>query len=180
MRLYHFSEDPTITRFEPHRAPTSTTDEPLVWAIDDWHAPMYFFPRDCPRACFWPGARTTDDDSERWLTGGEARMVIAVEGAWLDRIRSATLYRYDMPPATFTLIDATAGHYGSRERVEPLRAEPIPDLLAALVNANVELRITPRLGRLWQAVVASSLQFSGTRLRNATDWPEGFGPLARR
>ncbi|HEX5480313.1 MAG TPA: hypothetical protein VFY79_11405 [Dehalococcoidia bacterium] len=178
MRLYHFSEHPAITRFQPHHAATALTDEALVWAIDEWHAPMYFFPRDCPRACFWSGEHTTIEDRDCWFHGVEARIVIAVEGAWLDRIRSATLYCYEMPPATFVLNDRNAGHYVSRQSVEPLRVEPLRDLLAALTDANVELRITPCLGPLWQAVVASSLEFSGTRLRNAADWPDGFGPLA--
>ena len=54
MPLYHFSEDPTIERFVP-RAPLARPEvEPLVWAIDEWHQPIYFVPRDCPRVCFWP------------------------------------------------------------------------------------------------------------------------------
>jgi len=48
--LWHVSEDPSITRFAPHRAPTALTDEPLVWAIDTRHLPLYWFPRECPRA----------------------------------------------------------------------------------------------------------------------------------
>jgi hypothetical protein len=52
MPLYHFSEDPTIKVFAP-RAPLAHPDyEPLVWAIDDWHQPMYWTPRDCPRILF--------------------------------------------------------------------------------------------------------------------------------
>ena len=56
-RLYHFSDDPSITRFVPRpvlvpatRPPGSDwLNGPLVWAIDEWHQPMYLFPRDCPR-----------------------------------------------------------------------------------------------------------------------------------
>jgi hypothetical protein len=167
MTLYHFSEDASIRRFAPHRAPTSVVDEALVWAIDEWHAPMYFFPRDCPRACFWAGERTTAADRERWVGETDARMVIAVESGWLGRIRSTNLYRYTMPEATFELADATAGHWVSRAEVEPVGIEPVGDLLAALVAADVELRIMPTLGALWQAVIGSTLEFSGTRLRNA-------------
>jgi hypothetical protein len=168
--LYHFSEDPAITLFEPHRAPTSIRDEALVWAIDEWHAPMYYVPRDCPRACFWPGPRTTDDDRERWFGGVDARMVIAVESAWLERIRSTALYRYAMPEETFTPADATAGHWVSRGPVRPLGVEPVGDLIAALAQAGVELRITPSLLDLWRRVIESTLEFSGTRLRNAAGW----------
>ena len=44
--LWHVSEDPGLGRFAPHRAKTALTDEPLVWAIDTRHLPMYWFPRD--------------------------------------------------------------------------------------------------------------------------------------
>ncbi len=63
-----------------------------MWVIDDWHAPMYYLPRDCPRACFWPGPQTMPGDRERWFSGVDARMVIAVESEWLSAIRSTTLY----------------------------------------------------------------------------------------
>lgn len=171
LRLYHFSEDAGITLFAPHRAKTSIVDDELVWAIDAWHSPMYFFPRDCPRACFWPCDRTSARDRERWFGGVDARMVIAVEHRWLDRVRSASLFRYAMPAETFALADATAGHYVSREAVTPLSVEPVGDLLAALAGAGVELRVMPSLASLWRRVIASTLEFSGTRLRNAHDWP---------
>lgn len=165
--LYHFSEDPTISRFKPHRAKSSLLDEPLVWAIDEWHAPMYFFPRDCPRACFWPGPSTSAADRTRWFEYVEARMVIAIEAVWLDRLRTTALYRYMMPDGRFRLLDATAGHWISNEAVTPLTVEPVGDLLTALVGAGVELRITTSLIPLWRRVIRSTLEFSGTRLRNA-------------
>lgn len=176
MPLYHFSEDPDIRAFAPHVAPTSIVADSYVWAIDEWHAPMYYFPRQCPRACFWPGAQTTPEDRERFFGGLDAgaRMVIAVESAWLDRTRSTQLYRYRMPEEPFTQGDVTGGHWVSRETVEPLSVEPVGDLLAALAGARVELRITPSLIDLWRRVIHSTMEFSGTRLRNAA----GFDALA--
>jgi len=165
--LYHFSEDAGIRVFAPHRSRTSVVDEALVWAIDEWHAPMYCFPRDCPRACFWPEPHTTAEDRERWFGHVRARMVIAIEAAWLDRVRTQTLYRYRMPDGPFALHDATAGHWVSRRTVTPLAVEPIADLLAALAGTEVELRVTPDLIPLWKQVIRSTLAFSGTRLRNA-------------
>lgn len=168
MPLYHFSEEPDIRVFVP-RAPRERPHiEALVWAIDEWHAPMYYVPRQCPRACFWPSDRTTDDDRERWFGSVEVRMIIAVESAWLERIRTTTLYRYTMPGAPFEQArDDSSGHYVTRETVEPLSVEPVGDLLDAIAAANVELRITPSLIELWQRVIVSTLEFSGTRLRNA-------------
>lgn len=168
MPLYHFSEEPDIRVFVPRSPLERPHIEPLVWAIDEGHAPMYYVPRDCPRACFWPGERTTDDDRDRWFGGVDARMVIAVESVWLERIRATTLYRYTMPAAPFAPArDDPSGHYVTSETVEPLGVEPVGDLLAAIAAANVELRITPSLIDLWRRVIASTLEFSGTRLRNA-------------
>src|SRR5947207_3071421 len=101
MLLYHFSEEPDIAVFVP-RSPLERPEvEPLVWAIDEWHAPMYFVPRNCPRACFWPKSTTTLADRERWYSGIDARLVIAVETGWLERIRATKLYRYTLPHASF-------------------------------------------------------------------------------
>ena len=169
--LYHFSEEPDIVRFEPRPRP-GQDGPPCVWAIDEWHAPMYYVPRDCPRACFWPDRGTSDDDRERWFGGIDARMVIAIESGWLDRVRTTTLYRYTLPSATFAAArDDDSGHFVSPDAVVPLRVEAMPDLLGALATAGVELRITPSLVELWRRVTASTLQFSGTRLRNAEGWP---------
>ncbi len=173
--LYHFSEDPAIEVFRPHVPEHRAGVEPLVYAIDEWHAPMYYFPRQCPRACFWPGAATSDSDRERWFTGIEAKMVIAIESAWLERVRATTLYRYVMPEATFTEHGDASGHWHSRETVSPLSVEPVGDLLSALAEANAELRITPRLYEMWMAVIESTLEFSGTRLRNARGWFDASG-----
>ena len=188
MALYHFSEEPDIAVFEPRAAPSSTIREPLVWAIDEWHQVMYFFPRDCPRACFWPGQHTTAADRERFFSGVEARMIIAVEAAWFDRIRMTTLYRYTVPEQTFSppVAADSSGHWVSRETVTPSSVEPINDLLAAIVHEGVELRVTPSLIELWKSVIQSSLDFSGTRLRNAAGWSEvdwdavPLGPAARK
>jgi hypothetical protein len=47
--LYHFSEDPTIEVFAPHVADTQQVEGEWVWAVDDYRAPTYWFPRQCPR-----------------------------------------------------------------------------------------------------------------------------------
>jgi len=165
MPLYHFSEEPNIRVFEPR--PGRIPDETYIWAIDESHAPMYYFPRDCPRACFWPGPQTTDEDREHWLVGVDAKMVIAVESRWLELIRSTVLYRYTVPEGTFELHDAIAGHWMSRGAVISHYVEPLGDLLTTLASAGAELRTTPSLTDLWARVITSTLEFSGTRLRNA-------------
>lgn len=177
MALYHFSEEPDIQVFRPHVAKTAANqNEAWVWAIDEWHSPMYYVPRECPRVCFWAGPTTTLADRERWLTHLDPRFVMVIEARWLERIRSARVYRYTMPERSFSPAAHDGGHYVSREIVEPIQVEPVGDVLSAIVNAGVELRITPRLGPMWKQIwTSSTLAYSGTRLRNADGYPAEFG-----
>ena len=172
MPLSHFSEDPTITRFAPRPPLARPEVEPLVWAIDDWHAPVYFFPRDCPRVCFWPLPTTTPEDEARYFAAVPGRMVIAIESDWLERLRAARLYRYQMPEETFVRIHDHGVHV-SREPVVPFGVEPVGDLLAAHADAGVELRITPSLVPLGRAIIQTTLHFSLIRMRNVQGWVDG-------
>jgi hypothetical protein len=177
--LYHFSEDPAIEAFHPRPAPWRgphsaplTPDEArdrLVWAIDEEHAPLYWFPRDCPRVAYWPLPTSTPGDVARFLGHTNARWVIAIEGAWLERVRQARLYAYRLPGDTFQPQGSHGGpgYYLSRESVTPLSVEPVGDLLARHVAANIELRITPSLWPLRHALIPATLHFSMVRMRNA-------------
>jgi hypothetical protein len=165
--LFHFSEDPSITRFEPHVAATAATDEALVWGIDAGHQDLYFFPRDCPRVTLCALPTTSAADRERFLGFSTAHRVAAVEAGWLDRIRKTRLYRYRLASEDFELREPNAGYWVSRDSVTPVSVEPVGDLLSALANADVEIRIVPNLWPLYEAVVASSLGFSVIRWRNA-------------
>jgi hypothetical protein len=53
--MWHFSEDPSLGRFRPIAPVTSPGARPLVWAVDTRHAPMFWFPRDCPRGMHLAG-----------------------------------------------------------------------------------------------------------------------------
>jgi hypothetical protein len=142
--------------------------EPLVWAIDDWHSPIYLFPRDCPRILMWPLPTTTPEDLDRWWGERKARMVAHVEWAWFERLRTARLYRYRMPAGAFEDLN-DAGMWVSRSAVQPDEVSVIADLPAALAAANVELRVMPSLRSL-RGVWETTLHASGIRLRNATEW----------
>jgi hypothetical protein len=154
--LWHVSEDPALSRFGPR--------DGRVWAIDTRHLPLYWFPRDCPRATFWANDETSDDDVERWLAGDPNLRVHAIEAEWLERMRRARLYAYRMPPATFELEDR---FWVSAETVDAIERVELGDLLALHAAAGIELRVVPRLLELWERVVASTLDYSGIRLRNA-------------
>lgn len=161
------SEDDSIASFRPHRAATSPTDEPLVWAIDTRHLPLFWFPRDCPRGTFWAGPETTGEDEERFLLGTSQR-VHAVESSWLGAIRTARVVAYRLPEDPFERHTEVGGYWVSREDVEPIERVELGDLLARHAEAEIELRVVPSLAPLWQRVIASTLEFSGIRLRNAS------------
>ena len=72
-----------------------------------------------------------------------------------------------MPPDSFERLDACAGYFVSRKTVVPSGVEVIHDPLSELLRRGVELRVLPSLWSLRDAVVASSLQFSLIRMRNA-------------
>jgi hypothetical protein len=114
---------------------------------------------------YYAGRETTRADVERFL--GSSPAVVAVESGWLEQLRSCRLYCYHLPPATFECIDECAGYFVSRLPVIPARVEVFDDVLAELLSRGVELRFGPSLLSLRDAVVASSLQFSLIRMRNA-------------
>src|SRR5947209_6176329 len=96
--LYHFSEDPTIAHFDPRPPLARPEDRPAVWAMDAEHAPLYYFPRDCPRVTCWALPTTTEEDRQRFLGTTSAKIVAAIEGAWLETMRTTALYRYHFEP----------------------------------------------------------------------------------
>jgi len=161
--LFHVSEESGIGRFEPR--PSPYIDEPVVWAMDADRLRNYLLPRECPRVTYYAGCETTAADVERFL--GVSPAVIAVESAWLERLRSCRLYCYHLPPQTFACLDECAGYFVSRRPVVPAQVEVIDDLLASLLGRGVELRFVPNLWHLRDAVVSSTMQYSLIRMRNA-------------
>ena len=161
--LFHISEDPTINRFESRT--TESSDVPVVWAIDDDRLRNYLVPRDCPRVTFYAGARTTAADVDRFL--GTKPAVVAIERGWLDRAGACRLYCYHLPPDTFECIDECAGYFVSRVAVEPMLVEVLDRPIDELLRRGVDLRVVSNLWPLRDAVVASTLQFSIIRMRNA-------------
>jgi hypothetical protein len=163
--LWHVSEDAAISRFEPHHRPGHELDEKLVWAVDTRHVPLYWFPRECPRATFWSCSTTNDEDIVRFLEGDRTRRVHVVEPAWLDAMRTARVVAYRLPAETFERWDR---FWISRLAVEPLDVVELGDLVDRHSRAGIELRVDDDLPALWDRVIASTLDFSGIRLRNAS------------
>jgi len=165
--LFHFSEDPSIQVFHPHVAPTAQVDGARVWAIDAEHAPSYWFPRQCPRACCWPGSVPAAAAAAALLGLGGAQRMHAIESGWLERVRACRLYVYRFDPGPFVREPQSGGAWCARETVHPLGVEPVGDLLDRHAQAGVELRIVPNLWPLIDAIVGSGLAFSVIRKANA-------------
>ena len=155
--LWHVSEEPTIRCFEPR--------DGKVWAIGTRLLPLYWFPRDCPRATFWADSRTSDEHVERYLGGDSSQRVHVVEPAWVESLRTTHVVAYRMPEQTF--LENEDRFWISAEPVEPLELIELGDLVQRHEAAGIELRAEANLVGFWDEVIGSTLGFSGIRLRNA-------------
>ena len=143
--LYHFSEDPTIDVFAPR--------EQFVWADDEWRQFRYWFPRECPRATWWPKDRS-------------ARPIVAIQWDWWDTFVSTDLYAYRFDAAPFR-DSAEGGGWITEDTITPLDVSPVGDLLAKHKEAGNEFRLVADLSQLWRQVIElPDIDFSGIRLRN--------------
>ena len=93
----------------------------------------------------------------------------AVEYRWLDVLRTTTLYAYRLPARPFRPTGEPHPHaVVATVPVTPLGPpEPVGDLLALHEAAGIQLRVLHNLWPFWDAVLQSTLGFSGIRLRNA-------------
>ena len=126
MRLFHFSDDAGIDRFDPRPVRTPARrppgmdwlNGPLVWAIAEDHQQLYLFPRECPRIVMWAHAGTIPSDRQIWL-GDAPHGIVAlayIEARWLERLDHASLTRYELPRDHFVDIN-DAGMWVSHESI---------------------------------------------------------------
>lgn len=170
--LWHFSEDPSLGHFRPRLTPGNPGAPPQVWAVDTRHAPLFWFPRDCPRGCIWPGPGTSPADRERFFGQGAASRVHVIEAAWLTRMREGGLYAYRLPAAAFRPDPRVGGYWTCTEPVDAAERVTVAGLLERHADAGIELRITPSVWPFWRRVADSTVEFSGCRLRNAAPHPD--------
>ena len=165
--IYHFSEEPDIAYFKP-RFSTPALGA-VVWGVSKAAMYKYLLPRDCPRVTFRADAQTSTRDAQSFFGHSSMRCIVAIESCWLETVRRTKLYRYHLPADTFKLAlgDERTQYYISDQPVTPLSVVCIDDLLKALIDFGVELRVMPSLWPLYDAVVNSTLAFSIIRMRNA-------------
>ena len=161
--LLHFSEDPGIRRFMPHVPATNPEQPPMVWTIDEVHAPLFWFPRECPRITFWSKDGTPADR----LGATDAPRVHAIEERWLERVRACELYVYRFDPRDFEPWPDADGYWVSAKEQQPLEVDRTGDLLDLHLAAGIELRVLASLQTLRDEVIASGYRFSMCRMHNA-------------
>ncbi len=172
MELFHLSQDPAIERFTPHVPATNPSQPPAVWAIDAEHAPLYWFPRDCPRVAVWPRDASEAEHFRAAFCTTAAR-VHAIELQWLPVLMSTTLYRYRFDSSTFRPWAEASGQWVSDVAVEPLGVDRIDDLVGCHVVAGIELRAVPNLWPLRDLATTGPWDFSIVRFQQASPRPDG-------
>ena len=164
--LYHFSEDLGIERFVPHVPKTNPTHRAAVWAIDHDHAPLYWFPRDCPRVTIWPyNDAGLAVFQSRFATA--ARRLHAIESGWFERMCNARVYRYEFDAEGFQPWEEANGQWIAEREVIPVSVEPVGDLIDAHHRTGIELRLTPSLWPLHDIALEGEFDFSLVRMHNA-------------
>jgi len=168
-RLFHVSEEPGIELFKPRPSPSFFADisGDVVFAIEERLLHNYMLPRDCPRITYYCADKTTAADKKRFFGESTADFAIIVESGWYERIKNTILYCYELPADDFALLDECAGYHISYQPAVPTEIRTINDIMAELLSRNLELRFTPSLLKIADAVSKSTLNFSIIRMRNA-------------
>lgn len=139
----------------------------MVWAVDEAHAPGFWFPRQAPRVTCWSMGKPLTEIGRSLVGMGAGGRMHAIEADWLERMRACRMYVYRFDGAPFRIYDVPAGYFCTTETIRPLSVEPVGDLLARHAEAEIELRIVPNLWPIIDAIVASGLEFSIIRKSNA-------------
>lgn len=157
MELYHFSHESDIKVFIPRVKANRTDMPPVVWAIDPEHAFTFYVPRNCPRIVYKRSAAMSEEDEQIFFGVSSSDTVMVMENDWYSQISQTTMYRYTFAREGFERFDETAGYFITQQTVRPLDMQPISQLLDQLMALNIEVRFTPRLTKLREAILASTL-----------------------
>ncbi|MBD3918948.1 hypothetical protein H8B09_09305 [Paenibacillus sp. PR3] len=176
MKLFHFSSSSDIEVFHPRAKATREDMPPVVWAIDEEHQFTFYVPRDCPRIICTRSEDLSEEDNIRFFGTTASDIVMTVETGWYERIEKAALYRYELPSESFRLFDKYAGYYISEEIITPIKMDVITNPLDLLIQLNIDIRLTPNLHPLRNAILNSSLtdfgihQFGNAAPMEASTW----------
>ncbi|MBS1708143.1 MAG: hypothetical protein JSS65_05405 [Armatimonadetes bacterium] len=161
--LYHFSDRDDIEAFHPRPPLRHPDTEPLVFAIDAWHSPLYFFPRDCPRIGVWPVESTTIQDRQTFSESTNCRMLLLIDQSHESSWRGGQIVRYAF---TYEGFEDCHDHgvWVSRQPRDWRSRETLLDLPAACHEAGVEVRVVPSLASSAQDFYDPALERMDTTL----------------
>jgi hypothetical protein len=145
---------------------SNPTQPPSVWAIDEVHSPLYWFPRDCPRVTAWP-RNNVEQIAFREAFCTTAPRIHAIELSWLPTLSTTTLYRYRFDAATFHPWPEASGQWITGQTVEPVDVTEMTDLVRSHIDANIELRAAPSLWPIRDLACIGPWDFSIVRFANA-------------
>ncbi len=117
---------------------------------------------------------TTPEDRERFFGQSAANRVHVIEAGWLGRMQTCRLYAYRLPAGVFRPHEV-GGYWVADEPVEAIGQVVVDDLPGKHAGARIELRVTPSIWPFWRRVTDSTVEFSGSRLRNTAPHPDRFG-----
>jgi hypothetical protein len=168
--LLHYSEDRNIREFRPHVRRSNPGVAPAVWAIDPARAPLYWFPRDCPRVAVW-----ANDDGQRPLLHSRfetrAARVHVAPLAWRDAVADCRLYEYRFAPEPFAPWPAAEGQWVAHKAVTATAVEPVGALVERHSTAAIDLRFVADLRPVRELALTSRLPFSIVRFQNPGTFP---------
>jgi hypothetical protein len=168
--LLHYSEDRNIREFRPHVPRSNPGVAPAVWAIDPARAPLYWFPRDCPRVAVW-----ANDDGERQrlhtLLETRASRVHVAPLAWRDTVADCRLYEYRFAPGPFAPWPEAEGQWVAHETVVATAVEPVGALVERHTAAAIDLRFVADLLPVRELALTSHLPFSIVRFQDRGTFP---------
>ena len=158
--LFHFSENADITCFNPRQKSNRLDLPPVVWAVDEVHQYGFYCPRNCPRIVISRYQTIEPELEEAFFGQTSAHLIIAMEQAWFERLRTTSIYRYSFVPDGFELFDDIAGYYISEEVTVPQRVVRITDPIAELCRPElgIEFRLVPSLYPLRDKILTSGLK----------------------
>jgi hypothetical protein len=96
-----------------------------------------------------------------------ARILLCRETAWLERVRAAKIFLYELPLEHFDRLDFSAGYWVSRKSALPIAVRYVDDCLSEIAKCGVELRVVESLWPIRDQILESTLSFSLIRMHNA-------------
>ena len=165
--VLHYSEDASIEVFEPHVPTTNSTSVPLVWAIEPRYAPLYWFPRACPRVAVWANNLAQRAAvTARWgTTSDRVQFADRADEQW---IRSTPLFEYTFDPDDFEAWPQAEGQWVATRAVRPRARRSLADAVDVQRSAGVDLRLVDNLDAVRIGVIESRLPFSIVRWAQRT------------